>query len=200
MNIHEELIHYHINDHMYAVAHYVRSEYVRIGEIALGIFDSFRSGGKLMIFGNGGSAADAQHLAAELINIPLVGKNFPTPAIALTTDSSVITSISNDDSFEKIFGKQIHHLGDSKDVALAISTSGKSPNIIFGLKLANAMGIYTVALTGLSPNPATLEAKLSISINTEDTQIVQECHLLIEHIIYKLILDKVGSFSEEVQG
>ena len=115
--------------------------------IAETFVQAIRNGRKLLFFGNGGSAADAQHLAAEFVNRFLIDRR-ALPAIALTTDTSVLTSIANDRGYEKVFSRQIEALGQTGDVALALSTSGTSPNVIEGVRAARRAGLYTVGLSG----------------------------------------------------
>ena len=151
------------------------------------ILQSLRSGGKIMILGNGGSAADAQHLAAEFINRYLLDRR-PLPAIALTTDSSILTSIANDFAFEEIFSKQIQALGKPGDIVIAISTSGNSPNIVKGVEMAKKMGIYVIALTGGSGGEIKDMADLCLCVSSSSmTQLIQETHLILEHVICELV-------------
>jgi len=147
---------------------------------------SLRSGGKILLFGNGGSAAEAQHFAAELVNKFL--KERPAlPAISLTTDTSTITSIGNDRSFDRIFSRQIEALGRKGDVAIALSTSGNSPNVIEGLKAAKKIGMVTIALTGegggkLAVTPGAAPDYL-LDVPSTSTPRIQEVHLVVLHII-----------------
>jgi len=150
---------------------------------------TFRSGGKLLLFGNGGSAADAQHVAAEFVNRFKIDRR-PLPAIALTTDSSVLTSIGNDFSFDLIFVKQVQALGRPGDLALGISTSGNSPNVLKALTTAGEMGLRTAALTGGRTNPGGkigTVADLVLNVPTDSTPHIQETHLWIEHILCELV-------------
>jgi len=150
---------------------------------------TFRSGGKLLLFGNGGSAADAQHVAAEFVNRFKIDRQ-PLPAIALTTDSSVLTSIGNDFSFDLIFVKQVQALGRPGDLALGISTSGNSPNVLKALTTAGEMGLRTAALTGGRTNPGGkigTVADLVLNVPTDSTPHIQETHLWIEHILCELV-------------
>ena len=118
-----------------------------IKQLAQWMIDTLKRGNKLMIFGNGGSAADAQHMAAEFVNRFMIDRP-PLAAIALTTDSSILTSVGNDFSFDDIFSKQIQALGKEGDLALGISTSGNSPNVIKAVEAAKSLGLQTAALTG----------------------------------------------------
>jgi len=160
------------------------------------IVKSLRSGGKILLFGNGGSAAEAQHFAAELVNKFL--KERPgIPAISLTTDTSAITSIGNDMSFDRIFSRQIEALGRKGDVAIALSTSGSSPNIIEGLKAAKKTGMVTIALTGesggkLAVMPGAAPDYL-LAVPSKSIPRIQEVHLVVLHIIAEQIEKGVGS-------
>ncbi|MGR0480368.1 MAG: D-sedoheptulose-7-phosphate isomerase [Candidatus Electronema sp. V4] len=153
------------------------------------IVETFRSGGKLLIFGNGGSAADAQHVAAEFVNRFLLNRP-PLPAIALTTDTSVITAVGNDFSYELIFVKQVQALGRPGDIALGISTSGTSPNVVKALAAAKEIGLKTAALTGGLSIPAHGVAQhcdLLLNVPSSSTPRIQEAHLWIEHLLCELV-------------
>jgi D-sedoheptulose 7-phosphate isomerase len=145
-------------------------------------------GGKLMVFGNGGSAADAQHIAAELVN-RLNREHPPIAAIALTTDTSILTSVANDYSFDESFDRQLRALGRPGDVALAISTSGNSPNVLRAVKSAATLGIKTVALTGHSGGELAGLADVALVVRARSTQRIQETHITIGHILCELIED-----------
>jgi D-sedoheptulose 7-phosphate isomerase len=150
------------------------------------IVASIRGDGKLLIFGNGGSAADAQHLAAEFVNRFLIDRQ-PLPAIALTTDSSILTSIGNDFSFDDIFIKQIQALGRKGDVALGISTSGNSPNVLKAVTEAKKLGLRTAVLTGGSGGKLSSLADLALNVPSDHTPHIQEAHLWIEHLLCQLV-------------
>jgi D-sedoheptulose 7-phosphate isomerase len=150
------------------------------------IVASIREDGKLLIFGNGGSAADAQHLAAEFVNRFLIDRQ-PLPAIALTTDSSILTSIGNDFSFDDIFIKQIQALGRKGDVALGISTSGNSPNVLKAVTEAKKLGLRTAVLTGGSGGKLSSLADLALNVPSDHTPHIQEAHLWIEHLLCQLV-------------
>lgn len=152
------------------------------------VSDAFASGHKVLLFGNGGSAADAQHIAAEFVNRFMKTRS-PLPAMALTTDTSVLTSVSNDEGFDEIFAKQINAFGVQGDVAWAISTSGNSPNIIHGLRAARALGICTVGMTGGSGGEMKKLVDHMIHVNDERVPRVQEIHITIGHIICELVED-----------
>jgi D-sedoheptulose 7-phosphate isomerase len=151
--------------------------------------ETFRRGGKLLIFGNGGSAADAQHMAAEFVNRFKIDRS-PLPAIALTTDTSVLTSIGNDFGFELVFAKQVEALGRPGDLALAITTSGTSPNIVKAVDTAAGLGLKTAALTGGTGRPGgDLATKVDLLLNvpSDATPHIQETHLWIEHLVCELV-------------
>ena len=154
------------------------------------IVAAFTNNNKLLIFGNGGSAADAQHMAAEFVNRFLIDRR-PLPAIALTTDSSILTSIGNDFSFEDIFLKQIQALGASGDVALGISTSGNSGNVIKAIAEAKDMGMVTAVLTGGSGGKLLPMADIGLNVPVTFTPHIQETHLWVEHLICQLVDEKM---------
>jgi len=147
---------------------------------------SFKAGGKLITAGNGGSAADAQHMAAELVNRFEIERP-PLPALAITTDTSNITSIGNDYSFDDIFSKQIRALGREKDVFMAISTSGASANITRAADAARSMGIKVIALTGKGGGDLASRADVLINVEATRTCRIQEVHITICHILCEVI-------------
>lgn len=152
------------------------------------IVASLRRGGKLLICGNGGSAADAQHLAAEFVS--LLNVRFPRPgmaALALTTDSSFLTAYSNDFDFSGVFERQIQALGRSGDVVLGISTSGNSENVVRGLGYANEHGMATIALTGGTGGAMAKIADTAIRVPSIKVQHIQEAHIVIEHVLTDLV-------------
>jgi len=147
---------------------------------------AFMNDRKLMLCGNGGSASDAQHIAAEFVN-RFVLERPPLPAIALTTDTSVITSIGNDYAFDEIFSKQIKAIGMEGDILLAISTSGNSPNVTLAVKTAKAQGIYSVGLAGGDGGELATLADMALVVKAQSTPRVQESHILAGHIICQLV-------------
>lgn len=147
---------------------------------------AFRSGGKLLIFGNGGSAADAQHLAAELVG-RFERERAAMPAIALTTDTSVLTSVGNDDAFDRVFVRQVEALGRAGDVALGISTSGASANVLAALEAAHARGLVTIALTGRDGGSIGRAAGIHVNVPDDSTARVQEVHGTLIHAICELV-------------
>jgi D-sedoheptulose 7-phosphate isomerase len=151
-------------------------------DAARAIERSLRDGGKLLLFGNGGSAADAQHIAAEFV-CRFARDRDPLPAIALTTDTSILTAVSNDYGFEHVFARQIYALGRAADVALGISTSGRSPNVIKGIEAARARGLKTIALTGKDGGPLERLADIAMVVPSSNTALIQECHIVFGHIL-----------------
>lgn len=169
----------------------------QVSELCLGsifkaaqlIVDTFESGGKVMICGNGGSAADSQHMAGELVC--LLNKSFERPAlsaIALTTDTSIITAQANDWGFEKIFERQVFALGRPGDLLICISTSGNSQNILVAAKTATSAKIKTIALTGKEGKLQNI-VDVAICVPSTMTQYIQESHIVIEHILCLLVED-----------
>ena len=146
----------------------------------------FAANHKLLIFGNGGSAADAQHIAAEFVNRFTVERK-PLPALALTTDTSILTSISNDYSFDQIFSKQIKALGKKDDVALGISTSGNSRNVTLAIETARDMGLYTMGLIGCGGGELARCCDLALVVDSESTPRIQESHITAGHSLCELV-------------
>ncbi len=147
---------------------------------------SLQDGHKLLIFGNGGSAADAQHLAAEFVNRFQIERR-PLPAIALTTDTSILTAIGNDYSFADIFVKQIQALGQPGDVAWGISTSGNSPNVVQALQTARQQGLHTLAVTGHGGGKMAAWADIALTVPATDTPRIQEVQITLGHILVDLV-------------
>ena len=142
-----------------------------------------REGRKILVFGNGGSAAEAQHFAAELVNGLSRRDAPPVAAVALTTDTSALTAIGNDRGFDFVFSRQIEALGSSGDVAIALTTSGASPNVLNGLKAARGIGLVTIALTGESPSLILPLADHLLDVPSRSTPRIQEAHLFILHFL-----------------
>ena len=156
------------------------------------IAGALRAGNKLMLFGNGGSAADAQHIAAEFVNRFKMERP-PLPAIALTTDTSALTSIANDYGYAEVFAKQVRALGRRGDVAVAISTSGNAVNVLRAVAACQRIGVTTVALTGGSGGKLATAADLVLrAAGTTETARIQETHILVGHVICELV--DVGLF------
>ena len=153
--------------------------------------ERFAAGSKVLLFGNGGSAADAQHIAAEFVNRFVIERP-PLPAIALTTDSSALTSIANDYSYADVFAKQIRALGRGGDVAIAISTSGTSPSVVRAVEACKKLRIYTVGLTG--GDGGKLRGKVDHLLNvaaSRETARIQETHILAGHVLCQLVDEKL---------
>ncbi len=154
--------------------------------IGLLISDSLKKGRKLLIFGNGGSAADAQHIAAEIVG-RYRKKKIGLPAIALTTDTSILTALGNDFGYESIFELQIEALCREGDVCMGISTSGNSENVIRGIIKAKEMGAITVGLTGEEGGRLAEEADFVLKVPSKETPRIQECHITIGHVLCEII-------------
>ena len=157
-----------------------------IKEMSLAIIEAYRNKKKLILFGNGGSAADAQHIAAELVN-RFELERMALPAIALTTDSSVLTSIANDYGYSKVFARQVEALAEEGDVVIGISTSGSSLSVIKGIEVAREKGAKTIGLTGKNGAELARVADLVLKVPSNDTPRIQEAHITILHIICYLI-------------
>lgn len=154
------------------------------------IIETYKNGGKVLIFGNGGSAADAQHVAGELVgHYNLDRRSYP--AIALTTDSSIITCVSNDYAFDRIFSRQVEGLGQPGDLAIGITTSGNSTNVVKGLEKARRQDLYTVGFTGNSGGKLREMVDILINVPSESTPRVQEAHITIFHIVCDLVEKKL---------
>ncbi len=160
----------------------------KILEVAKALSSTIEGGGKAMFCGNGGSAADSQHLAAELV-VRLTGQSNrrALPAIALTTDSSILTACSNDFGYENVFARQIEALGKKGDILFAISTSGNSPNVIKAVKAAGKIDIVTVGMLGSGGGKLAAMTDHPLVIPSSDTQRIQEVHIAIGHIIISLV-------------
>jgi D-sedoheptulose 7-phosphate isomerase len=167
-------------------ARFLKDNLSKMLEVIKLVSQSFEGGSKLLLFGNGGSAADAQHIAAEFVNRYIIERP-PLPAIALTTDTSILTSVSNDSSFNEIFSKQIKALGKEGDVAVGISTSGNSQNMVKAFEVAKEMGIKTVALTGNDGGTMAKIADVSLIVPSGSTPRIQETHILIGHILCEMV-------------
>ncbi len=160
----------------------------QVAQAAQLIIAALRAGHKLFLFGNGGSAADAQHIAAELA-FRMGRDRRALPALALTTDTSLLTAISNDLSFDHIFARQLEALGQAGDVAFALSTSGNSPNVIAAVKQAREQGLVTIGLLGGTGGALAGLVDLALIVPHSDTPRIQEVHIAASHIICQLIED-----------
>jgi len=157
-----------------------------IKEISLAIIEAYQSKKKLILFGNGGSAADAQHIAGELVN-KFKLERVALPAIALTTDTSILTSIANDYDYSKVFARQVEALAEEGDVAIGITTSGASLNVIKGIEVAKKKGVKTIGFTGKNGGKLAKIVDLVLKVPSNDTPRIQEVHITILHIICYLI-------------
>jgi D-sedoheptulose 7-phosphate isomerase len=157
-----------------------------VAQVAMQIVKSLRAGGKVLFFGNGGSAADAQHLAAEFTGRYLKERR-ALPALALHANTSALTAIGNDYGFEFVFARQLEALGKEGDVAVGISTSGNSSNVVRAMEAAKAKSIYTVALVGASGGAMKELADCALCMPSNETPRIQECHILTGHLICEIV-------------
>lgn len=166
---------------------FLREHGAEVAKVADLLVARFAEGSKILLFGNGGSAADAQHIAAEFVNRFVIERP-PLPAIALTTDTSALTSIANDYRYDEVFTKQIRALGKPGDVAMAFSTSGNSPSVVKAVAVCRKLGIHTVALTGGTGGKlkTMVDHWLNVSASRETARI-QETHILVGHVICQLV-------------
>jgi D-sedoheptulose 7-phosphate isomerase len=165
---------------------FARENAPKIVEVVQLIAQTFRDGKKVLIFGNGGSAMDASHIAAEFVNRFLMERP-PLPAIALNTDVAVLTSISNDYDYSQVFSKQLTALGHEGDVVIGISTSGNSPNVIKAIDVAKKNGMKTVVLTGGTGGKLAHMADYAFTVPTKHTPRIQETHITLGHTICQLV-------------
>lgn len=159
-----------------------------IEEVGKIICESLKSGKKILLFGNGGSAGDAQHIAAEFTG-RFVKERRGLPAIALTTDTSALTAIGNDYGYENVFKRQVEALAQSGDVVIGISTSGNSPNVLYGLELAKTIGCHIIGLSGKDGGKMNDICDYNITVPSETTARIQEMHILIGHILCSIVDD-----------
>ena len=175
-----------LEEHLQVVQDTLQSQVSEIERAGALLCNTFRQGHKLLICGNGGSAADAQHIAAELVG-RYERQRRAWPAIALTTDTSALTAISNDYGYEEIFVRQVEALAIADDVLLALSTSGTSANVLKAVRKARELGCKTIALTGASGEPLASLCDLAVVVPAARTARVQECHITIGHLWCELI-------------
>jgi D-sedoheptulose 7-phosphate isomerase len=168
----------------------------RVSEV---LIESLRAGHKLLLFGNGGSAADAQHIAAEFVGRFAFDRP-ALPALALSVNTSCVTAIGNDYGFDLVFSRQIEALGKRGDVAIGISTSGNSTNVLRALSVAKGMGLHTVALTGDGGRKLKDAVDLCICAPSNETPRIQECHILIGHVISQLVEKAIFHEQSGVSG
>jgi D-sedoheptulose 7-phosphate isomerase len=165
---------------------FVNENLTRIVAVVEAVTSALKAGKKILLFGNGGSAADAQHLAAEFVNRFVIERP-PLPAIALTTDTSVITSIGNDYDFSDIFSKQIRAIGQKGDVAWGMSTSGTSVNVIKAMEAAKRIGMVTVGLTGRDGGDVARIVDHALNVSCASTARIQEVHITVGHVICEMV-------------
>ena len=161
-----------------------------VAAAAAAIVTSLSAGGTVLVFGNGGSAADAQHVVAELVG-RFVKNRRAWPAVALTTDTSILTAVGNDFGFDQVFARQIEALGRPGDVAVGITTSGDSPNVLRALEAARSRGLVTVALTGKSGGAAGRLAEIHLNVPETVTARIQEAHTTMLHLVCELVDDEL---------
>jgi D-sedoheptulose 7-phosphate isomerase len=159
---------------------------VAVARVSTVLIESFRAGNKVLLFGNGGSAADAQHIAAEFVGRFAFNRP-PLPAMALTVNTSVLTAIGNDYGFDQAFSRQVEAFARPGDVAIGISTSGGSPNVLDGLAAARRIGAHTVGLTGRNGDKMKQVSDYCICVPATETPRIQECHILVGHIISEIV-------------
>ncbi len=152
------------------------------------IVQALRAGHKVLLFGNGGSASDAQHIAAELVG-RFVRERRPLAAIALTTDTSILTAVANDYGYEQVFARQVLALGSPGDIAVAISTSGSSPNVLEGVQAAREQGLTVIGLTGRDGGRLAEQADVVVNVAGSETALIQEGHIAVGHILCELVDD-----------
>ena len=166
---------------------FLRDNLEALTQAIVAIVAAFKRGNKLLLFGNGGSAADAQHIAAEFTNRFLIERP-PLPAIALTTDSSVLTAIANDYEYAQVFAKQVQALGKPGDIAIAISTSGNSPNVLAAIEACKKLNISTIGLTGGSGGNMIGKVDYMLRVaEGKNSPRIQETHILVGHVICDIV-------------
>ena len=178
-----------LEEHLKTIQALIDSRLAEIEAAGSLIWDALKSGNKILLCGNGGSAADAQHIAAELVG-RYEEQRRAFPAISLTTDTSALTAVSNDYGYEEVFARQVEALAVAGDVLIAISTSGKSLSVIKAADQARALGCRTIALTGCSGEPLTSHCDLAVVVPSDRTSRVQEAHITIGHLWCEIV-DKV---------
>jgi len=169
-----------------AIETYAQNRAAELARAAQMVVDTYRQGGKVLLCGNGGSAAEAQHIAAELVNRMLQDRA-PLPALALTTDSSIMTSIANDYSYDLIFAKQVQAFGKPADLAWGLSTSGTSQNVIAALQAAGELGMKRLALAGKPGTEIGAVCDLCLWVDADSAPVIQEVHLAMSHIICEIV-------------
>ena len=167
----------------------------QVVEVAKILSTAIAGGHKILVCGNGGSAADSQHFAAELVGRYRC-ERAPLPALALTVDTSVLTSLGNDYGFDRVFARQVTALGSAGDVLLAISTSGNSQNVLAAVEAAHDIGIKTVGLLGMNESRISLEADVCLQAPATDTSLIQQAHIAILHVLCDFIEQQCGALAQ----
>ena len=185
-NSRSEVLARSLEEHLKTIQALIDSRLAEIEAAGSLIWEALKSGNKILLCGNGGSAADAQHIAAELVG-RYEQQRRAFPAISLTTDTSALTAVSNDYGYEEVFARQVEALAVAGDVLIAISTSGKSLSVIKAADQARALGCRTIALTGCSGEPLTAHCDLAVVVPSDRTSRVQEAHITIGHLWCEMI-------------
>jgi D-sedoheptulose 7-phosphate isomerase len=186
MNDVSALIEHFVSESLRVKARFFEDNKERIAETVETIAHGLRNGRKMLLFGNGGSAADSQHLAAELVG-RFGPDRAPLAAIALSTDTSILTAVANDYGYEKVFARQIEALGQPGDTAIGISTSGNSPSVLAALDVARNKGLFTVGFTGETGGKMNGRTEVLFRVPSRVTARIQETHILLGHILCELI-------------
>ncbi|MBA7636686.1 Phosphoheptose isomerase [subsurface metagenome] len=183
----EDVIKAHLSEHLQMVELLFGDEYIeKLTKIARMVSNSLNKGGKVVLFGNGGSAADAQHIAAELVG-RFQSERAALSALALTTNTSIITAIANDYSFDQVFARQVESIVDERDIVIGISTSGNSLNVVKGIQAGSQKGAATIAFTGNNSSQLSAITDICLMIPSTETPHIQEAHIMLGHIICHLI-------------
>jgi D-sedoheptulose 7-phosphate isomerase len=180
------LIEHFVSESLRIKARFFEENKERIGETAETIAHGLRNGRKMLLFGNGGSAADSQHLAAEMVG-RFGPDRAPLAAIALSTDTSILTAVGNDYGYEKVFARQIEALGQPGDTAIGISTSGNSPSVLEALDVARNKGLFTIGFTGETGGKMNGRTEVLFRVPSRVTARIQETHILLGHILCELV-------------
>ena len=191
-----ELLTRSLQEHLEAIQALLASKLPEIEATGRVICDALEAGQKILLCGNGGSAADAQHIAAELVG-RYEKQRRAFPAISLTTDTSALTALSNDYGYDEVFARQVAALAVAGDVLIGISTSGKSPSVVKAADQARAIGCRTIALTGCSGEPLTSHCDFAIVVPSERTSRVQEAHITIGHLWCEMVDNAIAGDGSE---
>jgi D-sedoheptulose 7-phosphate isomerase len=185
-NSSKEFLSSSLKEHLQTIQSLIDTQLTEIEAAGSVIWAALKSGKKILLCGNGGSAADAQHIAAEFVG-RYEQQRRAFPAVSLTTDTSALTAVSNDYGYEKVFARQVEALAVAGDVLIAISTSGKSPSVIKAVEQARAVGCRTIALTGCSGEPLASQCELALVVSSHRTSRVQEAHITIGHLWCEIV-------------